>query len=139
MQQAENRGAVLSDDAWTTFEGMYFVLPASDEPGGDGIRTAMIRPQPKIGRVKLIGPEYRAFKFEIHELDGWICKVCRKRKPLTIEHMVNRSKIRLDTKENCVSACEECHHLITIGAIIVKWSNIDSRDIQVIKCSEVGG
>lgn len=97
----------------------------------------MFQPQPKKGEVRLEGAEYRKFKRELHELDRWRCKVCpffhqNPIRPLTVEHMINRSELRLDTPENAISACEECHKLITIRAITVEWAVTGNRDIVVI-------
>jgi hypothetical protein len=59
----------------------------------------------KTGKVVLTGQDYWRFKNYIHELDGWRCKICNSIAGLTISHMVKRSRVRMDTPENCYSAC----------------------------------
>ncbi|MEW6613910.1 MAG: HNH endonuclease [Thermodesulfobacteriota bacterium] len=77
---------------------------------------------PKQGKVVLKGIDYVRFKRWIHERDRWTCKnpFCRSRKNLTLAHYVPRSKLRLDTQENCYTLCVECHELEERGDLIVE-------------------
>lgn len=108
------------------------MLPGENQTFRNEIWPSMIS-FPKPIRIALTGSDYREFKFKLHALDNWRCRICGEIKPLTVSHMVARSKHREDTPENAISACMECHHLVTINAIIVEWSNIDTRAIRVIK------
>jgi 5-methylcytosine-specific restriction endonuclease McrA len=81
---------------------------------------AAVKSFPKPVRIELKGQDYRVFKFQLHEMDGWRCRICGEIKPLTVSHMISRARHRQDTFDNCISACFECHALVTIGAIIVK-------------------
>ena len=70
---------------------------------------------PKQRSVKLEGEEYRKFKKHIFTRDNWMCRnpACRSRRNLTLHHKIRRSKVRLDTEENCLTLCVECHDLAT--------------------------
>lgn len=96
-----------------------------------------MHPQPKKGEVRLEGDDYRRFKFALHKLDRWRCKICpffhqNPIRPLTVSHMIGRAILRRDTFDNAISACEECHKLVTIHAITVEWAGTGNRDIVVI-------
>jgi len=76
---------------------------------------------PKQGRIKLEKHAYARFKQDILELDGHRCKHCGRRDFLTLEHHIPRSKIRLDTVENCYTCCVWCNQLIKDRGIAVDW------------------
>ncbi len=65
----------------------------------------MIRPHPKLGTVKLTGIDYIKFQRKIFERDNWTCQNpnCKSRKNLSVHHRIKRSKLRLDTHENCIT------------------------------------
>ena len=66
---------------------------------------------PKERAVKLEGEDYDRFKNKIFERDGWRCRnpQCRSRRNLTLHHKIKRSRLRLDTEENCMTLCAFCH------------------------------
>jgi 5-methylcytosine-specific restriction endonuclease McrA len=90
--------------------------------------------------VKKEGAEYWKFKQEVHEADGWLCKVCNRHRPLTVHHIIKRSKLRLDTMENCVSVCNDpCHDMIEENLIAVEWKDPVKRILQLTrKASKFG-
>ena len=70
---------------------------------------------PKMGTVRLSPHQYRKFKNEIHERDGWMCinpSCFSFRNGLTVHHVIRRSQGGGDVKENCVTVCIGCHDLI---------------------------
>jgi len=69
---------------------------------------------PKEGRVKLEDEAYREFRDRILERDGWRCRnpKCGSRWWLTVHHKIKRSRLRLDTEENCITLCLRCHELV---------------------------
>jgi len=87
---------------------------------------------PKPKRVKLTQGEYWKFKLHVHQVDGWRCKVCDRHKPLTIHHLIKRSKQRLDILENCISVCVECHDEIEAHKIDVRFDP-KSRKVEVVR------
>ena len=66
---------------------------------------------PKRDKVKFTGVEYEKFKNRVFERDGWRCQnlSCGSRRNLTLHHKIKRSKVRLDTMENCITLCVKCH------------------------------
>src|SRR5205809_657353 len=92
---------------------------------------SMIRPQPKEGRLVLHGTAYRALVLQVFELDGWKCKICRKRRALTPHHMLKRSRLRVDSVDNLLSVCLFCHTAIDSRDIDVRWVDTATRTIEV--------
>lgn len=86
---------------------------------------------PKQGRVRLDGPAYWRFKMQVHALDDWRCAVCRKITALTLHHLIKRSKLRLDTPDNCISLCVSCHDAVESGVITVEWADMAARRIAI--------
>ena len=85
----------------------------------------------KQGRVKLTGDAYQAFKREVHEADNWRCTICGRITALTVHHLIKRSQLRLDTLENCISACVDDHEAIERGHITVAWEEVSTRRLRV--------
>jgi len=77
---------------------------------------------PKQGAVKLEGEEYLRFKNRVFERDGWKCRnpECKSRRNLTLHHKIKRSKLRLDTMENCITLCVKCHDRVERYELDVK-------------------
>jgi hypothetical protein len=88
---------------------------------------------PKTGKVVLRGIDYWRFKQQLHQLDGWQCKICNRIAGLTVSHMIKRSKLRLDTEENCYSACFPCHDLIERNIIKAEWEDLATRKLRITK------
>jgi 5-methylcytosine-specific restriction endonuclease McrA len=84
-------------------------------------------PITKAGRIKLEGAAYQAFKKTVHETDRWRCVVCRRIKPLTVHHLRKRSQLRLDTLENCVSLCFNCHEAVERGQLRLRLADLAGR------------
>jgi len=82
---------------------------------------------PKQGTIRKKGLDYRQFKYRVHELDGWKCRRCFCIVPLTVHHIVKRSKLRLDTVENCVSLCFDCHDEVERNNIRLGWVDLGKR------------
>ena len=76
---------------------------------------------PKAGQKKLKGAAYREFAQGILELDGQKCKLCGRTSLLTVEHFILRSKLRLDTKENCLCLCIFCNQAAKEKRIKYDW------------------
>jgi len=58
------------------------------------------------------GHAYSKFKKQVMLLQNYTCRACLKKfKPrqLTIDHVIKRSILRLDTFENCNLLCLPCH------------------------------
>ncbi len=85
----------------------------------------------KRGEVRLEGAAYTRFKMQLHALDGWRCKVCRKILPLQVHHMIKRSERRLDIPENCISVCIRDHNDIESSVISVSWVDVEKRLIRI--------
>jgi 5-methylcytosine-specific restriction endonuclease McrA len=81
----------------------------------------------KQGRIRLEGDEYRKFCREIHTRDGWQCRRCGRRHQLQVHHLVKRSKVRLDTRENCLSLCATCHQLVEDKKVLVYGDNANEQ------------
>jgi len=86
---------------------------------------------PKTRQVKKKGSEYLRFKLELHELDNWRCKRCNKIKGLTVHHLIKRSHVRLDTFENCLSLCVECHDEVEAGLVRLRFVDVENRVVEV--------
>lgn len=91
---------------------------------------------PKSGRVVLKGNAYLRFKYEVHALDNWKCRICpyfgrSAIRALTVHHMIKRSKLRLDVVTNAISTCVECHERIERGELIVSWIDAEKRTVSV--------
>ena len=83
---------------------------------------------PKKGQVKLTGPMYQVWKNNIHELDSWTCRICRKVNPgLTVHHLIKRSQRRLDVDWNGISLCFTCHDRVERREIYLTWECVDRR------------
>jgi hypothetical protein len=93
--------------------------------------SALMTSFPKQGTVILEGVAYLRFKMALHKRDGWRCKICGRAKPLTVSHMIARAILRRDTEDNAISACVDCHKLVTLHVITVSWASPDSRDILI--------
>jgi 5-methylcytosine-specific restriction endonuclease McrA len=68
-----------------------------------------VRQIPKKGKVKLTGREYKSWHTAILERDQWKCRRCEGRRNLQVHHIIKRSTLRLDTMENGLTLCFECH------------------------------
>jgi len=79
--------------------------------------------------VKLKGKAYHDFRIGIIERDGCMCRnpLCGLRdgtppyQTLSIEHKIQRSHLRLDTDENCVTLCVTCNHRIKAKLLYIEW------------------
>jgi len=72
--------------------------------------------------VKLDGEEYERFRRSVFDRDGWKCRnpFCRSNVGLSVHHIVKRSKIRLDTMENCIALCVACHEAVERGVFVIE-------------------
>lgn len=74
---------------------------------------------PKIGRIILKGDAYRALIHRVMTRDRWRCRRCESRQHLDPEHIISRSKVRLDVEWNLVTLCRTCHSMIHAGTIVI--------------------
>ena len=75
--------------------------------------------------VRLKGAAYAKFKRQIVERDK-ICQnpICQwPEASLTIEHIIPRSRMRLDVPWNCVILCAPCNGEIKYGTLLIEWQN----------------
>ena len=88
-----------------------------------------MNPKPKQGEVRLKGAAYAKFKREILERDNHRCQnpVCQHPGidplALTIEHIIPRSRLRLDVPWNTVILCAPCNTAIKARYLMIEWSN----------------
>lgn len=87
---------------------------------------------PKQRQVKLTGADYRAFQQAVFEADCWTCRCCGQVKPLTVHHVVRRSRQRLDELTNALSLCVSCHQLETDRRITIEWVDPIARTVRIV-------
>lgn len=78
---------------------------------------------PKRGEVRLSGDAYRAVVEACYERDRWQCRRCGRRQYLTPHHLIKRSDQRLDTLDNLVTLCVDCHQLVEAYEVIIYGTN----------------
>jgi hypothetical protein len=79
----------------------------------------------------LRGPDYAAFRQEVCRADGWRCKICRRIRPLTVHHVVPRSRGRRDVLSNAMALCLPCHQDVTTHRVMVGWEDVHLRTVWV--------
>lgn len=77
----------------------------------------------KRGEVRLAGDDYREVVRQCYARDHWQCVRCQTRQHLTPHHLVKRSDLRLDTLENLVTLCVECHRKVEASTVIILGLN----------------
>ena len=77
---------------------------------------------PKHKRIKLSPKKYNKLKEEVFERDQQ-CVLCDKQ-PTDLHHVIFRSQMGDDSKENCVALCHDCHKNKAHGD--------DSRGIRLV-------
>lgn len=87
--------------------------------------------------VRLDGLDYWRFKMAVHSADNWRCLICvffgeSGLKPLTVHHLLKRSKLRLDLVTNAISACLQCHEKIERGQLLVSWIDAEKRKMSIV-------
>ena len=85
-----------------------------------------MNPQTKQGEVRLTGAAYAKFKRELIKRDNGRCQNPMCQFPdaqLTIEHIIPRSRIRMDTGWNCAILCAPCNTAIKARYLMIEWSN----------------
>lgn len=87
---------------------------------------------PKAGRIKLTGKAYAAFRHSIMERDGWQCLLCGSTRNLCLEHVRNRSDLRLDTVANCFTACVSCNQAVKDKHLDYVWEP-NTRKVTVVR------
>ena len=76
-------------------------------------------PLPKTGEVRLNARKYRDLCRRMLARDGFRCRHCGSPMNLTPHHLQRRSRGRMDTMENLVTLCAECHGQADRGEIVV--------------------
>jgi 5-methylcytosine-specific restriction endonuclease McrA len=79
---------------------------------------------------RLSAAQYRKFKRWVHEVDSWLCTVCRMCNDpagLQIHHAKSRGAGGGDTLDNCFTVCFSCHRKIEDHEIKVDWKKINGR------------
>lgn len=82
--------------------------------------------------IRLSRIEYAKLKRRVHDADDWHCRCCSRIRPLTMHHMQRRSKGCLDTLENCLSLCLDCHQAETEHRVEIAWIDVAQRTVSVI-------
>ncbi len=67
---------------------------------------------PKPTRNRLAPDEYAALQRKILQRDGWRCQLCGSMRALEIHHLQRRSQSGVDSEDNLVTLCSECHRAL---------------------------
>lgn len=78
---------------------------------------------PKAGEVRLEGDDYTAVVIACYRRDKWRCRRCNTRWHLSPHHLIKRSAQRLDTLENLVTLCIDCHRLVEASKVEIHGGN----------------
>ena len=77
--------------------------------------------------VKYTGKDYTEFRRKVLVFDKYTCVFCLVRfqdNELSLHHKLRRSRLRLDTIENCYTCCLACHIKLDDG-MAVDFDSID--------------
>jgi 5-methylcytosine-specific restriction endonuclease McrA len=61
------------------------------------------------------------------------CRACGFRQNLHVHHIQYRSRLGLDTKENLVTLCNECHDDLHKGRLVIKGNANEELTFRRIK------
>ena len=67
---------------------------------------------PKISRMRLDDDAYQQLRLQVLERDAWRCQQCGAMTNLEVHHVQFRSHQGLDSEDNLITLCGQCHKLI---------------------------
>lgn len=86
---------------------------------------------PKRGQNKLSKHRYGIFRQQVFTADEHKCLLCGSTWNLCLEHVRNRSDLRLDTLANCFTACILCNQAVKDKRLDYEWE-AKTRTVKVL-------